>query len=107
MAIHAGTQTDSRPASPIEGLVRERGLLRSGLFLVTGEGDELPNGDEEQSGFVVDDQGQIHSFWTGWDEARREVTFTEWEPVDEEPQWRGVGEYERARTRAGLTPSKE
>jgi hypothetical protein len=82
-------------------------LRRFGLFFVTGEGDELPNGDEEHSGFVIDDRGQIHSFWTGWDESRHEVTFTEWELVDEEKEWRGVGEYERARAKAGLAPSTQ
>jgi hypothetical protein len=105
MAIHPGVQADSQPASPIEWLVRERGLQRFGLFFVTGEGEELPNGDEEQSGFVIDSQGQIYSFWTGWDATRQAVTFSEWEPVVEEPEWRGVGEYERARARAGLAPS--
>jgi len=105
MAIHPGAQADSRPASPIEWLVRERGLRRFGLFFVTGEGTDLPNGDEEQSGYVIDGQAKIYSFWTGWDVARQEVAFTEWELVDEEPEWQGVGEYERARARAGLLPS--
>jgi hypothetical protein len=105
MAIHPGAQVDSRPASPLERLVRERGLRRFGLFFVTGEGELFPNGDEEQSGYVIDELGQAYSFWTGWDPDRQEVTFTEWEAVDEEPEWRGVGEYERARACAGLDPS--
>ena len=107
MAIHSAVQTDSRPVSPIERLVRERGLRRFGLFFVTGEGENLPNGDEEQSGYVVDDRGQIYSFWTGWDASRQDVVFTEWERVAEEPEWRGVGEYERARKRAGASPTVE
>src|SRR3954462_12660434 len=97
MAVHPGARTDSRPATPIERLVTERGIRRFGLFFVTGEGDELPNGDEDQSGDVVDSRGQIYSFWTGWDAARRDVVFTEWEQIEEEPEWRGVAEYERAR----------
>lgn len=105
MAIHPGAQVDSRPASPIERLVRERGLRKFGLFFVTGEGEELPNGDEEQSGFVIDDKGRAYSFWTGWDVARQEVTFVDWDLIDEEPEWRGVGEYENARAQAGLAPS--
>lgn len=107
MAIHPSAHMDSRPASPIEWLVRERGVPRFGLFFVTGEGEELPNGDEEQSGFVIDGQGHIFSFWTGWDDTRQQVTFSEWERVDEEPEWRGVSEYERARESAGLAPSVE
>jgi len=101
MAVHPGARTDSRPATPIERLVTERGIRRFGLFFVTGEGDELPNGDEDQSGYVVDSRGQIYSFWTGWDAARRDVVFTEWEQIEEEPEWRGVAEYERARAHAG------
>jgi len=105
MAIHPGAQADSYPASPIEWLVRARGLRRFGLFFVTGEGEDLPNGGEEQSGYVIDDGGRIYSFWTGWDVARQDVTFTDWELVDEEPEWRSVAEYERARVQAGLAPS--
>jgi hypothetical protein len=101
MAIHPGARADSRPESPIERLVRERGLRQFGLFFVTGEGDFFPNGDEEQSGYVIDNRGQIYSFWTGWDPAHRDVVFTEWEKVEEEPEWRDVGEYHRARARAG------
>ena len=107
MAIQRGAQTDSQSASPIEMLVRERGLQRFGLFFVTGEGEDLPNGDEEQSGYIIDNQGQIYSFWTGWDATRQQVTFSEWELVDEEPEWRGVGEYERARARAGVATAAE
>ena len=107
MAIHPGVRTDPRPASPIERLVRERGLHRFGLFFVTGEGNDLPNGDEEASDYVIDNRGQIYSFWTGWDAARHEVVFTEWERVDEEPEWRGVREYEQARERAGIPPAFE
>jgi hypothetical protein len=105
VAIQSSAQTNSQPTSLIEGLIRERGLQYFGLFFVTGEGEDLPNGDEEQSGYVIDDQGQIYSFWTGWDDTREQVTFSEWELVDEEPDWRGVGEYERARARVGLAPT--
>jgi hypothetical protein len=74
------------------------------MFFVTGEGEYLPNGDEETSGFVIDDSGQAYSFWTGWDSARQAVTFSEWETVDVEAEWLGVGEFERARAAAGLPP---
>ena len=105
MAIHPGARTTSQPASPLERLVQEKGLHRFGLFFVAGEDDLLPNGEEATSGYVINEDGTIHSFWTGWDTDRHEVVFAEWETVDEEPEWRGVGEYERARARAGLEPS--
>ena len=62
MVIHSNRQTDVRPLSLIEQLVRQRGLRRFGLFFVTGEGKELPNGDEDQSGFAIDASGQVYSF---------------------------------------------
>lgn len=106
MAMNHGGRTDALPGSTIERLVRERGLGRFALFFVTGEGEYLPNGDEEQSGYVIDDQGQAYAFWTGWDDAQRAVVFSEWEPVDVEVEWAGLAEFERARVAAGLTPMR-
>jgi hypothetical protein len=106
MATNHGVRTDSLPESPIERLVRERGLRRFGLFFVTGEGEYLPNGDEERSGYVIDAQGQVYSFWTGWDQIQQAVIFSEWEPVSIEAEWSGVAEFERARAAAGLTPTR-
>ena len=106
MATNQGRRTDSLPESPIERLVRERGLHRFGFFFVTDEGDYLPNGDEEQSGYVIDDQGQAYSFWTGWDQVRQDVIFSEWEPVPTEAERDGVAEFERARAAAGLGPRR-
>ena len=102
MAIQADHRTQSRPLSLIERLVRERGLQRFGLFLVVGEGKALPNGDEDQSGFVIDESGQVYAFWTDWDVARQAVELSEWEPVDDDPVWHDVAEYQRARRQAGL-----
>ena len=99
-------RSDSLPESPIERLVRDRGLRRFGLFFVTGEGEYLPNGDEERSGYVIDDQGRAYSFWTGWDQVRQEIVFSEWEPVATEVEWDGVAEFERARVEAGLSPRR-
>jgi hypothetical protein len=79
-------------------------LRRFGLFFVTGEGEYLPNGDEEQSGYAIDDQGQAYAFWTGWDHLHQVVVFSEWEPVDIETEWLGVAEFERAWAAAGLSP---
>lgn len=102
MAIHPGRQTDRRPASQIERLVRQRGVQKFGLFFVTGEGKELPNGDEDRSGFVIDASGQVYAFWTDWDPVQGAVVFSEWEPVEDDPSWHGTVEYMRARQHAGL-----
>ena len=106
MATNHGMRTDLRPESLIERLVRERGLRRFGLFFVTGEGEYFPNGDEEQSGYVIDDRGQTYAFWTGWDQSQQAVVFSEWEPVDAEAEWYGVAEFERAWAAAGLSPTR-
>jgi hypothetical protein len=105
VAIHRVDSAPSQPSSPLERLIRARGLRRFGLFFVAGEDELLPNGDVETSGYVIDEHSQIYSFWTGWDADHNEVIFSEWELVDEEAEWRGVGEYERARATAGLLPS--
>lgn len=102
MVTPARQRTDSRPLRLIERLVRERGVQRFGLFMVTSEGKTLPNGDEDQSGFVIDGSGQVYSFWTDWDDSSHAVVFSEWEPVDDDPVWRDVAEYQRARKTAGL-----
>jgi hypothetical protein len=105
MAIHSGSHAEPHPTTSLDRLVRERGLHRYAFFFVTGEGDYLPNGEEEKSGHVLDDQGRIHSFWTGWDPSLKRVIFSEWEQVDAEPAWHDSDEYRRARAQVGHDPA--
>jgi hypothetical protein len=84
-------------------MVKARGVGRHALFFVTGEDDLLPNSIETTSGFVIDEQGRVFSFWTGWDDERRQPTFAEWEQVEPEPGWLQNAEYRRAREQVGLT----
>ena len=102
MAIRPGTRTDTREARALRRLVEGQGLGRYAFFFVTAEGDELPDGTEETSGFVLHDDGRVFSFWTGWDAARGEPVFTEWEQVEPEAHWMRSAEYRRARERVGL-----
>jgi hypothetical protein len=102
MATHPHAQPATREAQVLARLIAARGIGRYGLFFVTGEGTFFPNGVEEASGFAVDQRGQVYAFWTTWDSTRREVTFSEWEPVDPEPDWRDDDEYQRAREQAGF-----
>lgn len=89
-------------AKALHRLIRERGLAKYALFFVTGEGAELPNGLEESSGCVIDDEGRVFSFWTGWDLQVGRPTFTQWKQVKPKADWLEDSEYRRARKRVGL-----
>ena len=102
MATHPNARPATREAQVLDRLLATRGIGRYGLFFTSGEGDFFPNGVEETSGFVIDGQGQVHSFWTGWDADRQDVTFTEWQCVEPEPDWLSDDEYLHARRQAGL-----
>jgi hypothetical protein len=86
----------------LDQLVEARGLGHRAFFFVTGEGDELPNGVEEVSGHVIDEQGRIFYFWTGWDQETDNPQFATWEQVSAEPHWMDSAAYRRAREAVGL-----
>ena len=94
---------------PIEGdaerlhaLIAERVPGRHAWFFVTQEGDALPDGTYTESGHVIDEQGRVFAFWTGWDAARNVFTFESWEQVEPESHWSESAEYRRAREAVGL-----
>ena len=93
---------DPRARATLDALVRSKGLGRFAYFFVTGEGTFFPNGIEEASGSVIDDQGRVFDFWTAWDAQRGEVAFETWEQVEPSPRWLESAEYRRARERVGL-----
>jgi hypothetical protein len=84
--------------SAVEGL----GLKRFAFFGTSIEGKIYPDGIEERSGFVLNEDGRIWGFWTGWDDDRQQVVIDEWweEPVT--PLLTSGREYERARRELGL-----
>lgn len=93
-------------------LIQEQGLAEGEytLFFVTGEGRYLPisapgNEVEELSGYVIDQRGQVFSFWLGWDAQTNAPALTEWEAVAPESHWRRSAEFRRARERVGLPPT--
>ncbi len=73
------------------------------LFHEVGEGVAFPDGSESMSGYVVDEQGQIHAFWTDWDAARGRPVFTTWEQIEPEPALIASREYQEAREAVGLS----
>jgi hypothetical protein len=102
MATHPESKPATREAQVLDRLLAARGIGQYGLFFVSGEGTFFPNGVEEASGFVVDHQGKVYTFWTGWDPRRQEVRFSQWEAIEPEPDWDDDDEYQDAREQAGL-----
>ena len=104
MTVEHAADDHTRRSGDLDRLIsRERIHGRYALFFVTGEGVLLPDGTEEESGYVIDEFGRVFSFWTGWDDERGEVVFSEWEPVNPEPHWSRSAEYRSARRSVGLS----
>ena len=87
----------------LERLVSARIFGPHAFFFVSGEGTFFPNGVEESSGFAIDRDGHVWSFWTRWDADQDAVVLAEWEMADPEPEWRDDDEYQRARVAVGLS----
>ncbi len=100
--LRLGARLPWQHDTPLVRMVRERGLRHFAFFFVTGEGEDLPNGDEEKSGYVIDEHGRIYSFWTGWDGELRKPVFSARELVRENPAWLESDEYRRARATANV-----
>ena len=87
----------------IDQLLAERGAGRYVLFLTQREGTILPGGLEAVSGFVLDDQGQVHGFWLAWDENRQTLTLEPYYAVkDASREFADDAEYQAARLALGL-----
>jgi len=87
----------------IDRLLAERGVGRHALFLAQREGTILPGGLEAVSGFVLDDQGQVHGFWLAWDEDRQTLTLEPYYSVkDASRAFADDDEYQAARRALGL-----
>lgn len=67
---------------PFDALIRER--IPEGpyvLFWCTVEGEVMPNGEEESSGYAIVPSGDTWFWWAGWDAASGRVRIALWEPV--------------------------
>jgi len=96
-----GSVPNPDAADELHRLVRGRGLSRYAVFGVVGEGREMPNGLEEASGYVLEPDGRVHFFWTGWDANRGEATMHTWEEATPDEAWDDDDEYLAARRRLG------
>ena len=102
MAIKPSSNRETRQAHIIEELLRERGIGRYGLFLVSSEGRELPGGGESASGYVVDSDGRVFFFWLDWDEAQECAVFSTWRRAEPDGDWLEEREYREALEVAGV-----
>ena len=102
MAIQQELKSDAEHMALLHALLTERGLMRYGLFAVSGEGATTPDGFEETSGYALSSDGQAFFFWTGWDESKQQTGFDMWKPTEPQPDWQGDEEYQDARKAAGL-----
>lgn len=98
-------QSETTPyiSKRLRRLIEAEGLKRFALCLVAGEGKELPNGEEDASGYVVNEDGRVFSFWIGWDEAAGTETFDIWTEEQPGPDWFEHEEFREARAAVGLT----
>jgi len=86
----------------LKQLVQPKGVGRHAFFFVSGEGSKMPNGVEEESGYVLDEQGRVFSFWLGWDAEHSKPALETWQQVQAEPHWLEEPEYCRAQKLVGL-----
>ncbi len=100
MTVQPDTGHPVNMTTALDQLVAREVPGRYAFFFVSGEDEVYPDGTEETSGYVIDEQGQIHAFWTGWDAASGAMILEQWEQVEEEPQWLQSIEYRRARSEA-------
>ena len=86
----------------LEQAIRARGLRRFAILHTVGEGRFYPNGMEERSGDVMDEEGRIWMFWTAWDPVREEVTLQDWEEAHPSSSLKRTRGYAQARRELGL-----
>ena len=103
MTTYDWTERVTRRSALVDELLREKNIHRYGLFAVTTEGKPLPDGSESASGYVIDSEGRVFSFWLDWDDEQDRIAFTEFDRIEPELDWGEDEEYREAQTDAGLT----
>jgi len=102
MAVEEHVEPVEGSAERLDELVGARLAGRFAYFFVVNEGDVLPDGTETESGLVIDEEGRVFAFWTGWNRKLDKFEFDTWEQVKTEPHWQDIAEYRRARHAVGL-----
>jgi hypothetical protein len=86
----------------LDRLLRARGLDRYAHFWTTGEGREMPNGEEEESRYVLAPDWRVYFWWTGWDSEQQAPILKYWDEATPDPSWADSAEYVRPRECIGL-----
>jgi hypothetical protein len=102
MSAETASARRARRREDLDRLIHEKHIDRYGLFAVTTEGTEFPDGSESASGFVVADTGDVFAFWLGWNETEHRVGLTDWTLVKPTPDWDEDEEYVAALRAAGI-----
>jgi hypothetical protein len=93
---------DERALAAARDLIAERIVGRFAIFWDVGEGTMFPDGTEDMSGHVIDEQGRIYIFWTEWDASRNRPMFGTWKQIEGKLSNETATEYRRAREAVGL-----
>ena len=102
MVVEPTAETEALRAAALERLIAAEGIGRHALFFEVGEGTVFPDGTEDESGYVLDEQARVFFFWTAWDPEQGQAVFDQWEQVQPEREWDRIGEYRRAWESIGL-----
>src|SRR3954453_7133557 len=89
--------------SIIRRLLEERGVRRYTLFLLQQEGTMISGNIEALSGFALDENGEVHGFWLGYDESVQDFILDSFYKV-EEPETRFGSDTEFKRAQLRLKP---
>lgn len=95
---------DFRSLAAASNLIAQR---LAGRFIIlddVGEGTIFPDDTEETSGIVLDEHGDLWSFWTAWNAAAEQPTLSIWRRTEASPRDYASDEYRRARAMVGLPP---
>ncbi len=99
------TPEQERQRDLLYGLVQTKLPGRHAFFFTSVEGLFMPDGTEEVSGYVIDEQGCVFSFWMDWDARRGAPALGTWKKVEPQPHWVRSREYRQAREAVGLAPA--
>lgn len=103
--LNANPSSDTQPSrGSLRSLIADKGLKRYGVFFSTDEGVDMPNGEEESTGYVIDAHGIAYFYAIGWSLEQSSPAFLVWQKTRIEPRWVESSEYRRARKAAGLKP---
>jgi hypothetical protein len=101
----AQAETEARDFRSLAAASRLIAKRLSGRFIILddiGHGTIFPDDTEEVSGTVLDERGELYTYWTGWDTRAGRLTLWIWRREEIDERVRQWGTYRRARALLGL-----